>query len=423
MTLPRAAFARAVRRLDGDDARGLVADLLEARGYRTTVDGDVVTATRDTAGEGRTGPSTRVRVVGGFRAAATAPADGADVVLVTGGPIARTLGSFGLRSRAREGPAGPTRPGVDTLYEWFAFAVDGGTRATLEERYLDRTDPSALERGWLAAVRAADATERRLDRLSTPSWRVAGVVLVVLLALVAGTAAGPGGLLASPGASGPTTPADGAASTRTPRVTAVPTTATPVATATAAGPPLPDACPPAPTGTHPASLRPAVRQTATAGGLDGWRILVDQNVTKYAFDPNDQQADVVPELRHIAVFERPGGAQFRLGIDRWASPNDAARSIARGGPWGLGVLWGSYTAWVEWGSSEAGGITAARQLLASVTTPEGVRLGGACVSALATGPATDDGSGAGDTDATTTTPHVSGQARGGWTPRLPRTGP
>ena len=393
MTLEQSAFERAFRRLDGDTAREFVADLLEARGYRTTVDGRTVVATADAKGPVRV-------LVGGPRAAGRrrTPTTGGgplvDAVVVTGGPLSRLLRSVLVRV-PRVGSDRTTARGLDRLYEWFAYAVDAETRARLEAEYLGATEPSALERSWLLVVGAADATVGRLDRLPTPSRRAAGAVLVALVALVAVTAAGPGGLLASTGATGSTgstgwtgstTPGDGAAPTRTPRLTAVPTT-TPVATATPAGPPLPDTCPPAPSGAHPASLRPAVRQTATAGGLDGWRLLVDQNVTKYGFDPNDQQADVVPEIRHIAVFERPGGAQFRLGIDRWASPNDAARSIARGGPWGLGVLWGSYTAWVEWESGEAGGVTAARQLLASVTTPEGVRLGDACVSALDSGPA------------------------------------
>ena len=331
-------------------------------------------------------------LVGGLRAASsrqaatTAGDPGTDaVVVVTGGPLSRLLRSI-LVHGPRAGSDRRTARGLDRLYEWFAYAVDAETRTRLEAEYLGATEPSLLERGWLAVVGASGAAARRRDRLPTPSRRAAGAVLVALVALVAVTAAGPGGLLASPGATGSIAPGDGATPTRTPILTAVPTT-TPAATVTPAGPPLPDACPPAPTGAHPASLRPAVRQTATAGGLDGWRLLVDQNVTKYEFDPNDQQADVVPEMRHIAVFERPDGARFRLGIDRWASPTDASEAIARGGPWRLGVLWGSDTAWVEWSSDEAGGVTAARQLLASVTTPEGVRLGEACVSELDSGPA------------------------------------
>jgi len=382
MTLSKAAFERAVGRLDGDDVRGFVADLLAARGYRTAVEGHVVTATADS------GTSMRLFVVDGFHDV-TAASRGlrADTVVSTGGVLAELLRPVVVR-RTAAGGGGPTVLGTETLYEWFAYAVDAETRATLEARYLGSTDPSVFERAGTGLVDGVVTATGRLKRLPVPSRATVVVVLVALFALVAVTTAGPLaaiGPTSSPGSPGSAPDVEEAAST--PPITSVPVTVTPGPTATASGPPLPDVCPPAPTGAHPASLRPAVRQTATAGGLDGWRLLVDQNVTKYEFDPNDQQADVVPEMRHIVVFERPGGARFRLGIDRWASPNDAARSIARGGPWGLGVLWGSYTAWVEWNSGETGGATAARQLLASVTTPEGVRLGEACVSELDSGPA------------------------------------
>jgi hypothetical protein len=379
MTLAQAVFERAVRRLDGDATREFVADLLAARGYRTTVEDGVVTAAADS------GRSMRLLVVGGLRDATVARRDTTPgTVLTVGGALAEALGPA-VVSRTSGGANRPTVLGVETLYQWFAYAVDAEARATLEAQYLGATEPSAFERARTGFADAVEDAAERLVRLPVPTRVTVAVVLVALLALVAVTTAGPLVPFGSSSSAG-ADPGDEDAATP-PAVTSVPVTVTPAHTPTPSGPPLPDACPPAPTGAHPSSLRPAVRQTATAGGLDGWGVLLTQNLSEHEFDPNDQRAGLVPEIRHIAVFERPGGAQYRLGVDRWASPARAAESVARGGPWGLGVLWGAYTARVEWDDGDTGDAAAARQLLAAVTTPDGTRLGSACVSEIDSGPA------------------------------------
>jgi len=131
-----------------------------------------------------------------------------------------------------------------------------------------------------------------------------------------------------------------------------------------------------------------VRQTATATGLDGWRLLLAGNTTEYEFDPNDQQAGVVPEVRHLAAFEAPGGATVRLGADRWQSPA-RAEAAARDGLRGLGLAWGTYTVWVEWFPAGATNEAAAADLLAAVRRPDGTGLGTDCVTAIATAPGTN----------------------------------
>ncbi|MEF8841122.1 MAG: hypothetical protein V5A62_05795 [Haloarculaceae archaeon] len=381
MTLPRAAFERGVRRLDESEARGFVSGLFEARGYRTSVEDGVVTAT-DGSGE-----STRLLVVDGVRSLpAAASESGVDAVLVTDGRLgaaARSLAARAASRGSRTDPAAVLGPG--TLYEWFAYAVDAEVRSVLIEEYLDATEPTVLGRGRTAFVDAVGTAAGRLGGLSPPSRRTGGVVLVALLVLVVTVAAGPAGPLVTVG---PGTAGDAG---RPPPVTAVPVTATPAPATTEAGAELPEACPPPPLGAHPASLRPGVIRTASADGLDGWRLLVTQNISEYEFDPNDQRADAVPDIRHIAVFETSGGVRLRLVLDRWRSVARAERAVTDGGTWALGLRWGTYTAGVEWNAGDAAGDATARQLLAAVTTLEGVQLGGACVSALATGPATSDG--------------------------------
>jgi hypothetical protein len=383
MTLPRAAFEHGVRRLGGSEARGFVADLFEARGYRTSVEGRVVTAT-DGSGE-----STRLLVVDDVRSLPSAARHpGVDVVLVTDGRLEAAAGSLAARAASRgsrNDPAAVLGPGM--LYEWFAYAVGAEVRSVLIEEYLDATGATALGRGRTALVGAVGTAVGRVARLGglrSPSRRTGGVVLVALLALAVAVAAGPAAPLAvvGPGTTGGAGP--------TPPATAIPVTATPAPATTEAGAGLPEACPPPPLGVHPASLRPGVIRTASAGGLEGWRLLATQNISESQFDPNDQRADAVPEIRHIAVYDTSASLRLRLVLDRWESVDRAERAIAEGGAWTLGLRWGTYTAGVEWNTGDTGGEASARELLAAVTTAEGVRLGGTCVSALATGPATDD---------------------------------
>lgn len=393
MTLSRTAFERAVRRLDGDDARRLVAGLLDARGHRTSIDGPVVTATRGRRGASESGAgnvgdpaeatdSTRFLIVDGLRtvvAGGTGLGRGIDVVVITGGPVAGAAGAA-LGPAGRGGPGGPTVLDPGTLYEWFAYGIDAESRAALAEAYLDATDPSAFERGRSALVDALGGASVRPGRLSTPSGRAAGAGLIGLLALLALVAATVGpGLLASTGQT-----AGGVGGTSTPQLTPAPAAITSVPRTTDPGLVLPESCPKPPLDAHPASLRPGVIRTASADGLEGWRLLVTQNITEYDFDPNDQQLGPVPEVRHVAVFETQAGAQLRLGLDRWESPDRAGAAIARGGSWSLGIPWGTYGAWVEWQSEDGRRESAARELLAAVRTPGGVGLGGECVSALLT---------------------------------------
>ena len=383
MTLARAAFERGVRRLDGRDAGGFVADLLEARGYRTSVGDRVVTAADSSGG------STRLLVVDGVRslpAVSRTREPGVDAVLVTDsrlGPAARSLAARASRGAGSD-PAAVLGP--ETLYEWFAYAVDAEARSALAERYLDATEPTALDRGRAALADAVGTVAGRLGRLRPPSRRPVSVVLVALLVLAVAATAGPAGPLATTG------PASNGDAGPTPAVTAVPVDATPAPATTEAGAALPEVCPPPPLEVHPAALRPGVIRTASAGGLDGWRVLATQNISEHEFDPNDQRAGAVPDIRHIAVFETSGGVQLRLVLDRWESVARAERAVTEGGAWALGLRWGSYTAGVEWDAGDASGDASARHLLAAVRAPGGVQLGGACVSALASGAATNGGS-------------------------------
>lgn len=379
MTLSRAAFERGVRRLDGPAARGFVSDLLGARGYGTTVEGQVVTATSDTKG------SMRLLVVADGRSLVTVGrARSFDTVLVTGGPTAAAVGSVAVRAAGRDDR--PAVLGAGTLYEWFTYAVDPEVRAALADRYLDATAPTALGRVLAAVADSLPGEVAWLGRGQVPSGRTAVVVvLVALLAVVAAATAGP------LGAFGPTaTPHavtgdddDG----ETAGITAVPATVTRTPTTMESGGPVPDACPQPPVDAHPASLRPGVIQTASTSGLEGWRVLVTQNLSEYEFDPNDQRARVVPEQQHVVVFETPDRATVRLGIDRWDSPARAEAAVARGGPWELGVPWGAYVLWAESHADRSEWMV--RQVLAAVETPGGTRLGGACVSALAAGAETN----------------------------------
>lgn len=373
MTLPRAAFERGVRRLDGPTARAFVADLLGARGFRTTVEGRIVTATSDTSG------SMRLLVVADGRSlAAVGLARSVDAVLLTGGPVAVAVGSLLVRAAVRE-----DRPAVldaETLYEWFVYAVDADAQVALEDRYLGSTEPSTIERMGVALADAVSNWADRPGRSGGPSVRTA-VVLVALFAVVTVVTAGP---LDAFGPSGTSPrPAGGDDAGGTPGLSAVPSTVIPPSPTTESGSPVLDVCPPAPVDAHPASLRPGVIQTASTGGLEGWRVLVTQNLSEHAFDPNDQRARLAPVQRHVVVFETSGRETVRLGIDRWESPARAEAAVARGGPWRLGIPWGAYVAWVE--LEPEGSESTAREVLAAVGTPGEARLGSACVTTLLTG--------------------------------------
>lgn len=378
MTLSRAAFERGVRRLDGPAARTFVSDLLDDRGYRTTVEGRVVTATSDGRG------SMRLLVVAdGTSLTTVLGAPSVDAVLVTGGPVTAAAASVAVRAAGEEGRAALL--GAETLYEWFAYAVDEAARTTLVDRYFDATDSTVRGRAMAAVVDALAHTMRLLGRGQAPSRRSAVVVtLVGLLAVVAAATAGPLGSF-GPTATTHSVTGEGGAG-EPPGITAIPATAASTPAVVESGATVPDACPRPPVGAHPASLRPGVIETASVGGLEGWRVLLTQNLSEYDFDPNDQRARIAPERRHVAVFETAGGARVRLGIDRWESTTRAAAAVARGGPWGLVVPWGPYVAWVEWRPRGEAGEPAARQLLAAVRTPGGVGLGAGCVSALGAGP-------------------------------------
>lgn len=383
MTLSRVAFRRALRRLDGADARAFVADLLGARGYRTTVERGLVTATDGP------GDPVRLLVVADGRppsGALTGRDRPVDTLVVTGGPLTAMAGALAARTSGGGGRPAVRGPGL--LYEWYAFAVADDQRRALTERYLGATEPTAVGRLWTAVVgsRSGAALLARLP----DSGRVVMVGLVVLFAVAVGAAATAGPLEAF----GPVDPSRstlGDDPERTPGLTSVPVppTAAPTPTATEVGATVPDVCPTPPDDAHPASLRPGVIRTASTGGLEGWHLLATQNITEFQFDPNDQQLRPVPEVRHVAVYETPGGGQYRLGLDRWESPEAAEAAISRGGPWTLGVAWGRYTAWTEWQSRADEPDALAQQLLGSVKTPDGVRFGGSCVSALLSGTTTD----------------------------------
>jgi hypothetical protein len=383
MTLSRVAFERALRRLDGGDARAFVADLLGARGYRTTVERGLVVATDGP------GPPVRLLVVADGRpspSALTGHTRPVDAVVVTGGPVARAAGALAARASGREDR--PAVRGPELLYEWYAFAVDDDDRRALAERYLGATEPTTLGRLWTTVVgsRPGAASVGGVPA----SGRLAAVLLAVLLAVAVGAAA-TAGPLDSFGPVDPSRSTLGDDPERTPGITSVPVppTAAPTATATEVGATVPDVCPTPPDDAHPASLRPGVIRTASTGGLEGWHLLATQNLTEFQFDPNDQQLRAIPEVRHVAVYGTPGGGQYRLGLDRWESSEAAEAAIARGGPWTLGVAWGRYTAWTEWQSRSDEREALAHQLLESVSTPEGVRFGGSCVSVLLSGTATD----------------------------------
>ncbi|MFB6192516.1 MAG: hypothetical protein ABEI11_04250, partial [Haloarculaceae archaeon] len=230
-----------------------------------------------------------------------------------------------------------------------------------------------------------------------PSRRAAAAVLVAVIAVAAAVAAGPlapaalsdpasgGGAGAGGGNgngnSGPAGTGTPATDTGAPTDTAAQDGGVPVGVSTETGSILPEACPIAPVGAHPAALRPAVISGVSVGGLEGWQVVATGNLTRYDFDPNDQQAGVAPELRHTAVYERPIGTRYRLRIDRWDSPGRARTAVRRNDQAELAFPWGAYSVWVTWRTGDEGRAGAER-LLAAVTTADGVKLGRECVTAL-----------------------------------------
>jgi hypothetical protein len=381
MTLSTAEFRRALGRLDGPEARQFLADLLAARGYRTAVEGRSVIA------ESPGGETTRLLVVAGTRSLAAAGRGATvDTVVTTGGPTADAVASLIARRAARGGDP-PARVGPETLREWLVYALGEEERSALTGRYLGATEPSALDRVVGAVAGVPDTLVNGLSAAGGPSRRTVAVVAVAILAVAAAVAAG--GFV--PGAPANPPAATDGPGTAPGTVSPIPTgTDTAASTATAAsaiqvggetGEILPESCPLAPVGAHPAALRPTVIEGVSADGLEGWHLVATQNLTRFDFDPNDQQAGVVPDVRHIAVFEAPTGARFRLGIDRWDSATRARDALRMTGPWNIIFPWGSYTVWLE-GNTDETRRASAEQLLAAVTTAEGVKLGGECVSAL-----------------------------------------
>ena len=160
----------------------------------------------------------------------------------------------------------------------------------------------------------------------------------------------------------------------------------------------PAACPSPPTNVHPASFQPIPAHTASAFGLDGWRLRTAENVSVYP-GRTERQTPYVPEVRHKAIYEAPSGAVYVLVADRWSSPALAAEvALVLSYPRQVAFAWGPYTFAVTGSApaderlSNASLRTAATELLAHIRSPTGIAFGEECVKRLAAvGNAADDG--------------------------------
>lgn len=281
-----------------------------------------------------------------------------DMIVLAPG-IWETLG----RKLVGMGPGREPTPDVidsDDVYELLTFAIDSETRRAIQQEFLGNPTWRLLGRR---------ATDRLLGPLRTSrATRLMGVVLIV--SLVAATTVGVPVLLNGGAEQSQTSPV----TTGTPH-----TETESVPTASQVGIPAP--CPPPPAGVHPSRLRPAIRPGASAGGLDGWKQLLTQNISRYDFDPNDQTAEVVPEERHIAVYRTPVGSRYRFIADRWES-DERAESARATSPGDIATVWGRYVLAVETGTSTRATSATARELLSSVSLPGGPQLGAKCVARL-----------------------------------------
>lgn len=352
-TESRERFVRALRSLSRPSFSAFVAALWAARGHETSVDESGGVAIDR---EGRT-----LRVVAGVRGWHVLL-----VLLVRPDAVDAVVTRGRLAGAAVELVAGG-RPGVAhldaaDLYERFRYGVGDAERVRLWTAHLRA---GAENPG--ATVRFDDALRRTVSPVP------ASVAAAVLLVLVAGAAVGPLVESSSDDVASPELD-DGA---RSPSTSETPTpTSTPESD-------VPSVCPPPPTDAHPAALHPGVIGTASVSGLEGWTILLEQNLTD--FDPNDESSQTVPEIRHIVVYQTPGDRQYRLVLDRWAS---AERMVDRSrGSERAPLVWGAYSVAVEPYAVDESDLVASdvRKLLANVQTPGGVRLGYACVDALAEG--------------------------------------
>lgn len=358
----RERFVRALQSLSRPSFSAFVAALWTARGWEASAEAAGVVSVR----RGREARTLRVVVGAGAWYALLAlllrPA-GADAA-VTRGRIA----GFAVELVAH------VRPGVDhldadDLYERSRYGVGDAERARLWDAHLGPgiENPSA-------AVRLDGALRRATAAVP------ASVAATVLLLVVAGAVAGP---LVGP------SPDDRASRLATDDGDGEPSagteTATPTATATPAAD-VPSVCPRPPSEAPPVALRPGVIGVASASGLEGWSVTFEQNTTR--FDRNDEWHGLAPESRHVAVYRSPSERLYRLVIDRWRSADRAAEGQGMGvDPARMTVfVWGRYTVTLQALAEDGSRSDArARQLLAAVTTPDGVSVGSRCVEVLRVG--------------------------------------
>lgn len=376
-SIPRAEFARGLRRLSAREAASLVADLWAARGWETDRRGTTVVATRD---DGT--PTRRFRVLGEPLplTAVLARSERADAV-VARGPVSSWLARV-AGGRVRGGPrAEPLVLGGDDLYERLVYAAGEDAREAILARYFEdgragrfaapAADAVALAAGGVAAARAAlGGTPGLLGGSTGRRAGVAGVALSLLVVAVVAGVLNPAGGLAPAVGGGVATPA--------PTPSPAAGFDTPAATATARL--VPAACPSPPESAAPSQLRPPVIETASVRGLEGWTLEASLNITD--FDLQDQRAGVVPEERWTGTYASPAGEGYRVVIDRWETPDRAVEAMDFVAEGDARMAWGRYTVVVN-GHGENASIPAVRAVLLAVSAPGDGGLGRACVGELA----------------------------------------
>lgn len=355
--VPEATFVRWCRRLDRAEFVRFLADLWAARGYETAVLGDGrISASRDGTTEYLLPvPTRRVR-------SPTAPdADGPVDVVVTNGRA-----DDAVRRAAATRDARPVD--ASDLHRMALYAVD---RETLESLTREHFDASPYVRDRWAVLENAPVTT------------VAVALLLLLSTVVAGKS-----VVSMPGP--PESPPERETTTRA--------TGVPMYERGESGPEtaaVPAACPaPPPDGVAPERLRPAVRDAATASGLEGWTVERAVTVTTFR-GPSAQETQYAPEERHAVLYQSPKGPRYRLQIDRWSAGDVAEYTAGQQAPHYVRYLrWGRYTfavaayglegdriddSWVRAGS---------KRLLEEVRAPEGGKLGHECVGELLVEPST-----------------------------------
>lgn len=327
--ISRATFRRLLRRLSDAEFRRFVADLWEARGWKTTLEEHGVIATRERANANErvlrtiSLPVVRLpfrRIVDGSECNEN------DVVIVNRPASERT------ETTAREN--GARLLDADDLYELAFYGIDRATLEDIFHEYFGRSSVTGPPSG-MAAVRAA-APDRVTTVLSGNAPITITLVIVLVSALVVG------GYIAR------TTSVDTSSVVATNTSDQIATVAEPLESSPApttsvdrlegygvCGPPSPD--------TPPWKLRPVISEADPRSELKGWWVETSLNVSVFS-GPNSQPTPLTPEVKHVTTYVDPQEDRYRLEISRWTSTDDAqAMGDFMAPRWHEVMVWGQYT--------------------------------------------------------------------------------